>query len=122
MQKHNRQTRLDEFGFWQGLTLEIDSMFMPNPDTKDVVLNALLHRCSNHIYSKPQTHIIFGLKLGHSSKCSDGLSHNFETKEKQYGQTLIITYYCKFCGFAQAEVIPNVPEKKVVRVEWVNRW
>ena len=90
-------------------------MFMPNPDTKDVVLNALLHRCSNHIYSKPQTHIIFGLKLGHSSKCSDGLSHNFETKEKQYGQTLIITYYCKFCGFAQAEVIPNVPEKQVIQ-------
>jgi hypothetical protein len=89
-------------------------MFMSVPQTKDVVLNALLHRCSTHIYSKPNVHTLFAMKLGHASICSDGLSHSFETKEQQYGQTLIITNYCHLCGYCQAEVIPNVPEKMVI--------
>jgi hypothetical protein len=83
-------------------------------NTKDIVLNTILHRASYHIYSKPNEHKLFGMKLGSPNKCSDGFNHNFETKEHQYGLTMIITSYCLLCGYCQAEVIPNVSEKKVL--------
>jgi len=76
-------------------------------DTKDVILNALLHRCSTHLYSNPNEHKLFAMKLGSSEKCTFTKSHNYETKEHQYGQVLIITNYCLVCGFCQAEVIPS---------------
>ena len=82
------------------------------PQTKDIVLNCLMHRCSIHIYSKPNVHTMFVMKLGDSKRCTFAKSHNYETKEHQYGQVLIITNYCLVCGFCQAEVIPS---KEVVQ-------
>jgi len=77
------------------------------PQTKDVVLNALMNRVSVHIYSKPNVHTMFGLRLGNSKKCSFSKPHNFETKEHQFGRVLVITNYCSVCGYCQAEVIPS---------------
>ncbi len=73
--------------------------------SQNEIIERILKECSIYLYSGKKDVVTFALHAGSILRCN-GDRHTLETKERRYGNALIITKFCSVCGSCYGEVIP----------------
>ncbi|MBL7015242.1 MAG: hypothetical protein ISR79_02630 [Nitrosopumilus sp.] len=73
--------------------------------SKNTTINQVVHECAIYLYSGKKDIVTFGITTGNVLRCNND-KHIFETKERRYGNALIITTFCLVCSSCYGEVIP----------------
>lgn len=73
--------------------------------SQNEIIDRVLEECSIYLYSGKKDIVTFAVIAGSILRCNDD-RHTLETKERRYGNALIITKLCSACGSCYGEVMP----------------